>query len=650
MSFLFLPGLIALVSLPVIVWLHLRRSRLKRVVVPSLMLWQRLPIPPSVKRRRWLPITLLLLMHLLVATLLGLALGFPYGTVQVADSRQHIAIIIDTSTSMGASDTTQGTRMDAARARTRDWIQRLNGDDRVTLIEAGQQARLLTAGGVASRAVLLQAPDRLSPLGEGSDLAGALTLARNTLLQPDEEGTPYDATRVVVLSDLEQPGDLGDLGHDLTWERIGGAPGNRAIVALAARPRGNRSTSGYNLFARVANYGDSGLTTRFNLYADGELIDRRNITLNPNGEVGLRWDLPAGTQVVRAEVDGQDMLPIDDTASLSVQQHRQQNTLLVSDDPAPLEQALQSVPGLNVVTIGSGVYQTSPLIEQADLIVFDRTLTATVSWPHGGVLVINPPLGSEPLLNVESVQPLEEPLTPDINEQDRAIFQNLNLEGVDIGPVARLQTPEWARVVLSSSPSSSSSSQDAQEVPLILRGQQDQSEITVWTFDPHQGNLTTRLAFPLLVARTVQDLSPPPLPPSLSIGTPLVVEPGTHAETVEVLAPDDTTRTFPVDTSTSAFVLDDLTQPGIYTIQEKRDGEVIQEGFVAFNAGTPQESDLRPRPAPAIAHLEPVPTVPAASGDSTQTPEQEQPLWSWFVLAALAGVMVEWMYVQWKTS
>ncbi|RMD75160.1 MAG: VWA domain-containing protein, partial [Chloroflexi bacterium] len=69
-------GLLALLTLPVIVVLHMVRSRRRQVVVPSLLLWQQIPLRPSTRRRR-LRLTLLLLLHLIAALLIGLALAQP---------------------------------------------------------------------------------------------------------------------------------------------------------------------------------------------------------------------------------------------------------------------------------------------------------------------------------------------------------------------------------------------------------------------------------------------------------------------------------------------------------------------------------------------------------------------------------------------
>ena len=77
MTFLFPLGLLALLTIPIIIVLHLLRERRRRIAVPSLLHWQNLPRRPEGERIRRLPLTLLLLLHLLVAGLLGVALAQP---------------------------------------------------------------------------------------------------------------------------------------------------------------------------------------------------------------------------------------------------------------------------------------------------------------------------------------------------------------------------------------------------------------------------------------------------------------------------------------------------------------------------------------------------------------------------------------------
>src|SRR5262245_49923254 len=102
MTFLLPIGLLALLILPVIVVLHLLRERRRRIAVPSLLHWLNIPRRQEGERIRRLPLTLLLLLHLLVAGLLGLALGRPQLAGVPGNAARQMVIVLDTSTSMAA--------------------------------------------------------------------------------------------------------------------------------------------------------------------------------------------------------------------------------------------------------------------------------------------------------------------------------------------------------------------------------------------------------------------------------------------------------------------------------------------------------------------------------------------------------------------
>src|SRR5215208_5705787 len=128
MTFLLPLGLLALLTLPVILLLHLLRERRRRVAVPSLLHWQNLPRRPEGERIRRLPLTLLLLLHLLVAGLLGVALGQPQLAGAPNNAARQTAIVIDTSTSMAAGAGTT-TRFAQAQTRARVLLRELRPGD-----------------------------------------------------------------------------------------------------------------------------------------------------------------------------------------------------------------------------------------------------------------------------------------------------------------------------------------------------------------------------------------------------------------------------------------------------------------------------------------------------------------------------------------
>lgn len=628
-------GLAALLTLPLIALLHLIRERRRRVAVPSLLLWQHLPQQPSREQRRRLPLTLLLLLHLLVAALLALALAQPQWLGALLGGNRNLAIIIDTSTSMNARDggLTGGARLDQARARARALIDGMGRDDTITLIAAGPQVRLLEQGNVESNGLLRAALDDLTANGAGTDIAAALTLA-HAALDGSRDG------RIVILSDAAFPPpnlQAANLARfPIEWQTVGGPTANRAVVILAARSRGaaegTTGNSAVQVYARVANYDDSPFQTSVRLFGDDRLLGTRLVNLSGAGEAELTWTLPPGIAVLRVELEGQDALPADNRAYLSLNQTRPINAVLVSATPGRLERALRAVPGLNLTLLDPAEYVGMPA-DAVDLTIFEGVLPER--WPTGGVLAINPPAGSNPLIAVQPArpQPANLPAPAAIaTTASGGFLDGVSLGGVSFGPLPEVTPPPWAATALA-----------AGETPLILRGRADQSEVAIWTFDLAQGNLTSRLAFPLLVARTVRDLTPPPLPASLLAGAPLDLQSSPRATALELRAPDGAVQTIALDaTAGGRAPAVTLEQAGIYTLVERTGDTVLYTGRIAVNAGSALESDLRPRPLPVAAGGQPAPGLSALGAPEGR---EEQPLWPWLVALALLALFVEWGYV-----
>ena len=121
---------------PVII--HLLNRRRYRVVKWAAMDFLRQAI---VKNRKILQIRDLVLLALrtLAVLLFGLALARPYfaSRQQQFDERQplHAVIVIDNSLSM-AYETLEGSLLDQAKQRARDWIEKLPAGSRTTVIPA----------------------------------------------------------------------------------------------------------------------------------------------------------------------------------------------------------------------------------------------------------------------------------------------------------------------------------------------------------------------------------------------------------------------------------------------------------------------------------------------------------------------------------
>jgi hypothetical protein len=424
---------------------------------------------------------------------------------------------------------------------------------------------------------------------------------------------------VVVLTDAALPALADELAGRPTalpidWQSVGGRQDNRAIVTLATRTRGGNSP--VQVYARAANYGTAPVRTVLRLYGDDELLDTRAVNLEPNGEAELTWAVPRGAQMLRAELDGNDGLPTDDTASVSLDQTRPIRALLVSANPDALERALRAVPALELSTLDPIAYASS----DADLTIFDGFLPE--AWPDGGVLAIHPPPGS-PLLAVDAREraALDDEalrITP-----GATLLDGVSLGTVDFGQVRTLTPPDGFRVLLSRG-----------EQPLLLRGRSGASELAVWGFSLEQGNLTSRLAFPLLVARSVRDLTPAPPPATALLGETAALSLDPRTTRLEIGRPDGSVDV--LDISSGELPAIRFEQPGVYVLVEQAADRTLYEGRMAVNAGAAVESDLAPRELPLAAAA-----GPAAAGSD----DSQRSLWPWLAAVALATMILEWIYV-----
>lgn len=541
MTFLLPIGLAALLLLPLIALLHLIQQRRQRLRVPSLQIWRDLQRQTVQRQPRRLPLTLLLLLHLLLALLLGLALGQPL-LQSARGTATHTALILDTSTSMAATDAPTS-RLEAAKVEARKVIDELGRGDSAVLIELSTQPRIVAQSDGRDTVTIARQLNQLQAGGTDGDLAAALALAQASA-QPDV------ATRVVVLTDqaLRATESQPAVAGTIDWLTFGDSGDNVAIVAFAARPLRNGRQQ---LYARVANIGDRAIARTLQLDLDGERAANEPMRLAPGAEAEWSWPLPSGTSRAEARLSGEDIQPLDDRAAVVLGGNIQTQVVLVSAETTPLERALRAQRGMSIQRIAPDEYQPGL---SADLVVLHKFVPETL--PNAPVLLVAPP-SEQTLLEVNGPVPSEP-----VDRIDDERFAAIDFKPVIFDSIIQLTPPAWASAAVSSG-----------ELPLVLTGQFNQQPIAIWAFDPAASNLPNRLAFPLLTATTTRVLLPQPND-RLALGT---------SAPFTLRAPDGQT----------IGAGQRLTQTGIYEA-------AAGTGALAVNATDADEAALEPRTPPTI--------------------------------------------------
>jgi len=635
------PGALALAAIvPVIVAMYLLKLRRTEQAVSSLYLWRRMvrdleANAPWQRLRR----NLLLILQLLFLGALILALARPFTWGSEASSGQVVILILDTSASMSAIDVPPS-RLESAKALARQWVDSQPNSTRFTLITAGAGAQVLVASS-QDRHQVHRALDGIQATAGGGDLAAAIELASAVAArQPD--------SLIVVLSDgrVSLPERLAVKGR-LRYVPVGQSGQNQAISAMSLEPNAGGESS--IAFVQVNNYGDAPARRRLDLYADGQLVNAFDLEIAPGDQSTVIADaLPQGTQVVEAQLLGQDVLPLDDIAWAVYNDSGPTAVTLITEGNLFLETALSLLPGLQVTTVrpadleegwgdgqlSEGLPEGGDLLPQLSgptdsmvsrLIIFDAYVPVAASLPSGNLLYIAPPRSTQYFTVTGTVeQPVPRPVDP-----EDPLLSHVNLAEVGILDAAHISLPDWARPVIVGYAGS-------EAVPLLLSGERDGRRIAVLAYDLRRTDMPLQVAFPLLLANLTAWLAPGsvgglPTQVAPGAGVSLSVPPG--IEEVGVTRPDGTGVSLVPGTGQLVFA--DTAKLGVYEIAW---GQAERARF-AVNFFSPQESQVQP--AQVLPGL-------ASGGD----PRDESPQaarrewWRPLALVALALLAVEWLLYQ----
>lgn len=614
-------ALIGLVSLPVIVAFYMLRLRRRDVPVGSTFLWQQLvrDVEANAPWQR-LRFSWLLLIQLLIAALVVVAATRPF-VMATSDLAANVVLIVDTSASMGTA-TDGEDRMAEARAAARRVVDRLPDGGSITVVAAADTADVLVSE-TDDREAARQAIDGLTATQLPGDLTDAFALA-SALATRDSDST------VVVVTDAAGD-ELPDLGVSapVVVERVGETNANQAVAALSALRRSGGAQ--LDLFVAVSNPSSADATRRLEIYADGALVDARELTIVAGQRAeALVTTVPASARTVEARLAGSDALALDDSAVAVVPAADATRTLLVGEGSDYLESALALLPRLELYAVGEAGYAAA--MAQAEeagtpygLVVFDGVVPDEP--PNAAALYIDPDAdGAFGKVNGRDDGPVVERPDP-----DEALLRFVDLGTVHIGRTRRVDLADGLRPVVESTRGD----------PLVAAGQVGGRRIGLIAFDLDESDLPLQIAFPLLMSNLVDYAVPAGegiLPSSMRLGESITVNIDPSIQRVQVTSGSEVDEVAVAD---GRLTLPGAEQVGLREVRAATGGATTDGpllGSTAVNLFSADESDVAPGDATRISDMGRVPPEGTADGQSVRSE------WWWpLALVALLLLAIEWV-------
>jgi hypothetical protein len=606
------PGMLALLGLiPVLILIHFLQPKPKPIEVTNLFLWQELL---SERTRnitlRQLKKTLPLLFQILLVILAALALASPvwlYFTQEKGD----IILIVDTSASMKTKQTS-GTRFDLAREKTLELIDQKEDNQKILLIEAGNEPTL-KSGFLEDPAQTKDLVKSLEPSDVPGKLEQAIYLALS-FLDPSKDDTIYLITDGAGcdFSSLLQ------IHPKIVPIFISGGEKNIGITKFEFRQEIDQQDS-YEIMVEVKNFTSEPIECPIRLSIDKFTIMNTQITLEALEKKLLIFPYSGLiTGIARAELDIDDDFSVDNAVYLSFSISKDIWVMFVSKGNFFLEKLLEAYPNFLI----NKVEEIIPSSWQEQVMGHDIIIVDRMDFPAtdtGNFFLIDSYSPSVPVVKTGQLE------FPDIFDWDRSspLMANVNLGGLTIEQAAALQADEALNPVVESS-----------QTGLMYTYEKDEMRAVFLGFDIAKSNLPLKVAFPVMMSNIINWLNPHKLGFSAlqaNAGEPYDIY--LHPNTKEIFTRAPNERAEKHQVTSNPFRYTDTKKVGVYTISEEK-----KRRYFTVNLINELESDIR---VPAI---EAETTDAASSAIATEQIATQRPLWQFFVLFGLLMLMFEWYF------
>jgi len=676
-------GLIAAaIAIPAFLFFYFLKLRRKPIRVSSTLFWEQAVSDLQVNAPfRWIRPSLLLLIQLLALICLILAVARP--AIDGDGRETRVVILIDASASMNTIDQPGGpTRLDRAKESAQRYLDTLTPETQVLIVEITGQTRTLTNftrnRGIASNAIASISPsDQPAVLAEALEVPAAFAGgpgedATGIIIESDDDagGPP----RVVLFSDgafPDAPEDLAIPGlSNLAFDFVFLGPEtddetdspvaseNVAVVGLAIR-RDVEDPATIRVFTRLQSTFTRQRTVTLRCSIDGEVVAVSSPTLAaatadstansivPVSESSHTFDIYSpGGGLLAVTVGIEDALKADNSAWLMLPPPKSLNILMIRPDGSltngtanlafALETVTPSPEQVRVITESQADSEgllSAPARSDFDLVVYDSVSPPTL--PAIPAIYFNaiPPLTAVRLEQTEVPRSTEflywrrsHPVMRNVIPDGVLIFQRPRLvltgdeqsEPSSPGPIVR-------STELASDPS-----------PLIALLEHGRTRSLIVGFNLDASNWWQDRSFPIFIQNAVDFLAVAATAQTgraITTSEPLRIEPEEAAGGATLVDADGNVMRIPASTGSEPILIPPLRRAGLYELLPSEES-TAQPRLVAVNLMNPFESLCAAVPSIEIGGS-------PVSGTRTDAASQRE-IWSWFILAALIFLTLEW--------
>ena len=480
-----------------IVLLYILKLRRRREPVSTLMFWEQLfKEKQTTSLFQKLKHLLSLLLQLLFLTLLVLAIARPQFAF-ITKAARHVILIIDHSASMNAlesSDEEQepnnaasNSRLESAKLRALRMVEGLRFMDDMMVISCHAKPTIHSPFTNHQKS-LRQAIQSIQPTDIKTNLEPALDLAYAVAqTKPSAEiviFSDFQAVSEGMLAQLQNPVEEISL-HPI---QVGAASDNVGITQFRVR-KSLVNAFDYQTLLTVVNASETEKQCNVELYFNEDLFDVRPYTLAPGeskSEIFSNFTFEGGQ--LKAVLDVADALHTDNVAYAALPTRERIPVLLVTEDNPFLEKALSVDEKLNLSVTTPEDY--NPNATGYRVVIFDRFSPPTLG--DGNYMFIYPPKNSPAPVSWTIGGPIETPIITDW-ERMHPILRHVHLENVQIGAAYHVTPPATAEVLARSF-----------EDPVLFVNVTRNRKIVFAAIDILQSDLPLRIAFPVIIANTIQ--------------------------------------------------------------------------------------------------------------------------------------------------